>query len=601
MLSPKLSPLINDKYTKLNDIFKLNKDDLYIETYYTDEEFIHLDKNELEKLCLKLYTSDNIDYKIYIINNLYKYYKDICNEHFDKLLVQYLYNPSIELNEQLLIKIIKESILPIDLKYKISKIIYNEYKERVNIKEKEKEKENTKNIGYELFSFILNENENKKGYNEMHNLIKLEIIQILCETYEYKSQIELFILKYLSDENVYCEMDKYKNMLNISETSNTKTDYIKYIFKTICLSGILSSRYVILGAQYLINNSLFSLEEKLEVEQVIIRICKDVNLYYNTRADAADLLITQGLSELGRQTGREIIRQLGEGDNNIKNIYNNKQNIHDSSIDTSIKKIIDVIMSTDLENNNLSYDKLCNEIIKLFCIQNNIELTEENLNISKMYDSKNASKETDFIQLTTEDDYIISKENYEKIPNNMFDLNVIKSSLGRFQLDRSINNNVQNKKLFIKVWNVINCHKDKDELIKRLFQELIEMNGTCSTGHVSRLANIFSGFELNGEIIKLNIDCKSEMFAVTMAKINKLVENLSSNNRKEDEEYQNNILEELMWNSNYEKRVNLNRFLRENLMNIREELYDEYVNKQKLIHNDTFEINFRFILEKLEF
>ena len=601
MLSPKLSPLINDKYTKLNDIFKLNNDDLYIETYYTDEEFIHLDKNELEKLCLKLYTSDNIDYKIYIINNLYKYYKDICNEHFDKLLVQYLYNPSIELNEQLLIKIIKESILPIDLKYKISKIIYNEYKERVNIKEKEKEKENTKNIGYELFSFILNENENKKGYNEMHNLIKLEIIQILCETYEYKSQIELFILKYLSDKNVYCEMDKYKNMLNISETSNTKTDYIKYIFKTICLSEILSSRYVILGAQYLINNSLFTLEEKLEVEQVIIRICKDVNLYYNTRADAADLLITQGLSELGRQTGREIIRQLGEGDNNIKNIYNNKQNIHDSSIDTSIKKIIDVIMSTDLENNNLSYDKLCNEIIKLFCIQNNIELTEENLNISKMYDFKNASKETDFIQLTTEDDYIISKENYEKIPNNMFDLNVIKSSLGRFQLDRSINNNVQNKQLFIKVWNVINCHKDKDELIKRLFQELIEMNDTCSTGHVSRLANIFSGFELNGEIIKLNIDCKSEMFAVTMAKINKLVENLSSNNRKEDEEYQNNILEELMWNSNYEKRVNLNRFLRENLMNIREELYDEYVNKQKLIHNDTFEINFRFILEKLEF
>ena len=601
MLSPKLSPLINDKYTKLNDIFKLNNDDLYIETYYTDEEFIHLDKNELEKLCLKLYTSDNIDYKIYIINNLYKYYKDICNEHFDKLLVQYLYNPSIELNEQLLIKIIKESILPIDLKYKISKIIYNEYKERVNIKEKEKEKENTKNIGYELFSFILNENENKKGYNEMHNLIKLEIIQILCETYEYKSQIELFILKYLSDKNVYCEMDKYKNMLNISETSNTKTDYIKYIFKTICLSEILSSRYVILGAQYLINNSLFTLEEKLEVEQVIIRICKDVNLYYNTRADAADLLITQGLSELGRQTGREIIRQLGEGDNNIKNIYNNKQNIHDSSIDTSIKKIIDVIMSTDLENNNLSYDKLCNEIIKLFCIQNNIELTEENLNISKMYDFKNASKETDFIQLTTEDDYIISKENYEKIPNNMFDLNVIKSSLGRFQLDRSINNNVQNKQLFIQVWNVINCHKDKDELIKRLFQELIEMNDTCSTGHVSRLANIFSGFELNGEIIKLNIDCKSEMFAVTMAKINKLVENLSSNNRKEDEEYQNNILEELMWNSNYEKRVNLNRFLRENLMNIREELYDEYVNKQKLIHNDTFEINFRFILEKLEF
>jgi predicted methyltransferase len=55
--------------------------------------------NELLNLCSKLYTIDNIDYHIYILNNLHKFNKDLYHEHFHKLLVQYIYNPLIEINE----------------------------------------------------------------------------------------------------------------------------------------------------------------------------------------------------------------------------------------------------------------------------------------------------------------------------------------------------------------------------------------------------------------------------------------------------------------------------------------------------------------------
>ena len=596
MLSPKLTPLImNDNMTKLSDLLTLsNSDSGNNNINYTDEEFKNLDNNELLKLCSMLYSSDNLDYRIYILNNLHKFYKDLCNEHFHKLLVQYLYNPLIEMNEQTLVKIIKESILPIDLKYECAKLIYNEYNE--------KNKDSSNHIGYELLSCILDKNINTDVEN-FHRLIRLEIIQILVEIYEYKSQVELFILQYLSDREIY-EFDRYRDMLNLAENSKTKPLYICYIFKIICTSGVLSSRYIILGAQFIFNNKLFSTEEKFKIEREIIRICQDNMLDYNIRADACDFLITtQGVTEVGREIGREVIRELGRI-NNKDNIYNDRQNIHNEHLDKSVKIVMEIIMNLKLKNNEnkekleLTYDDMCNEIILLFCLQNDIELTEHNLNISNI-EIKN---ETPVVQLTTEDDYIITQEKVETVPTQIIKLNSIKSSLGRFQLDRSVYSNVpRTQTYFIKVWNIINQHEHKEELIKRLFEELIDMNGTCSTGHTSRLVNIFSGFELNGEIIKLNIDCKSEMTAVTMAKINKIIQDLSLSSSQEDEKYQSDLIDEMMWNINLEKRVNLNKFLRENIMKIRDELYKEYVTEQKIIDTETFEINFRSILHKLEY
>ena len=596
MLSPKLTPLImNDNMTKLSDLLTLsNNDSGNNDINYTDEEFKNLDNNELLKLCSILYTTDNLDYRIYILNNLHKFYKDLCNEHFHKLLVQYLYNPLIEMNEQTLVKIIKESILPIDLKYECAKLIYNEYNE--------KNKDSSNHIGYELLSCILDKNINTDVEN-FHRLIRLEIIQILVEIYEYKSQVELFILQYLSDREIY-EFDRYRDMLNLAENSKTKPLYICYIFEIICTSGVLSSRYIILGAQFIFNNKLFSTEEKFKIEREIIRICQDNMLDYNIRADACDFLITtQGVTEVGREIGREVIRELGRI-NNKDNIYNDRQNIHNEHLDKSVKIVMEIIMNLKLKNNEnkekleLTYDDMCNEIILLFCLQNDIELTEHNLNISNI-EIKN---ETPVVQLTTEDDYIITQEKVETVPTQIIKLNSIKSSLGRFQLDRSVYSNVpRTQTYFIKVWNIINQHEHKEELIKRLFEELIDMNGTCSTGHTSRLVNIFSGFELNGEIIKLNIDCKSEMTAVTMAKINKIIQDLSLSSSQEDEKYQSDLIDEMMWNINLEKRVNLNKFIRENIMKIRDELYKEYVTEQKIIDTETFEINFRSILHKLEY
>jgi len=60
--------------------------------------------------------------------------------------------------------------------------------------------------------------------------------------------------------------------------------------------------------------------------------------------------------------------------------------------------------------------------------------------------------------------------------------------------------------LFLSLMTYIQLHKHKNELLDRLNEELADMSGTCSTGHMSRLVNVIQGFterykiELNPEI-----------------------------------------------------------------------------------------------------
>jgi hypothetical protein len=591
MISPKLTPLIINDNTKLNDLLTLNGNNNIENIYYNEEEFI--DNNELNNICSKLYTSEDIDYRIYILNNLHKYNKELCFEHFDKLLVQYLYNPLIEINEQTLVKIITNSTLPLMLKYKCVKIIYNEQKEQKGVNIDKQSNKLTDNIAYDLILQLLSDEEN---ISNMNSLIRVELMQILLETYKNKSDVKMMLLDFITDEN-FDHYDIYTYILQMSENTKTKSEYIVFMFKTICLSEVLRTRYLILASQFFLGNELFSQEDKLELENIIIRICQDNNLDYYLRADAADLLLTQGITERSRQIGIDTIILIGRRNINVTNtFYTDKQNIHSESIDTSMKINIELIMNMKdkTENNEIksTYDDIYKEIITEYCTIHELELNDKNIyNVNDK--DINITNTTNNV---TEEDYII---NTNTIDTKMLHLNSIKSSLTRFKLDRSNRTMYSDvpkiQTLFIKIWNIIKQHEHKETLKQRLFEELIDMNGTCSTGHVYRLINILSGFEIDGKILEIKMDIKTEMSAVMMAKINKKIQEI------EDEEYQSNIMDELIWNSNFEERVNLNRFLRENVMVFRDELYKEYVTEQMMIDNETFEIYFRFILEKLQY
>jgi hypothetical protein len=50
------------------------------------------------------------------------------------------------------------------------------------------------------------------------------------------------------------------------------------------------------------------------------------------------------------------------------------------------------------------------------------------------------------------------------------------------------------KQIFSALWVWISVHKEPDELKNRTIEELVEMKGYCSTGHLARTINIMQGF-----------------------------------------------------------------------------------------------------------
>ncbi len=136
--------------------------------------------------------------------------------------------------------------------------------------------------------------------------------------------------------------------------------------------------------------------------------------------------------------------------------------------------------------------------------------------------------------------------------------------------------------LFIKIWQYIENHEYKDVLKDRMIEELIDMSDTCTTGHISRLVNVLSGFGFT-----LNIGWKKQIQANLIARLTKRIQNIG------DEKQMSQLLDELSWSTNFEERKMFNSFFRDNLNPIRDELYKEFVVDGNHTTHDEFENYFR--------
>lgn len=564
--------------TTLINLIELNKEvipfaNFDIEKYNKPD----LDHNELDFLCNEFYTNDNLDTKIHILNILCKYNYDICFEILQKTNIQYVYNPDISSNLELVLKIVKDSIIPIELKYETSKIIYEENKLNDKI--------NENNIAYSLFLLILKSND----VHNIHSLIRIQILGYLLETELFKNDTIDIFHNFVLDDSL-SQSFKYKTILEYIENENIKKEYLIDIFMFIFNNKIFRTRYMILSAQVVLGFDYFEDDYKSNIEKTILDFCQDVQLDFNLRADACDLLLTFAKSENTRQIALDTIILLGREQNGINtgvySVYNDKQNVHNQSIDNSVKEILCFLSSIQLETKNgkyITYEETCKEIIEIYCKINDIEMDSKYLQLDNVNESEHEVNTDD------ENDYVFSN-------SALKNLELIRASFLRFSLDRGLYTNFQSiQTLFIKIWNIIKTHEHRESLTLRLFEELVDMSGSCTSGHISRIVNVLSGFEINGKIINLSIDYKDEMSSNMIAKINKKICEIS------DEEYKYNISEEMLWTTNYEGRIHFNKFFREHVMEIRNELYNEYVTTLNLLDNETFEINFRQALMKFEY
>lgn len=171
------------------------------------------------------------------------------------------------------------------------------------------------------------------------------------------------------------------------------------------------------------------------------------------------------MQEILYEQYRRLTNQLENIKKRKKTVYNDSQNVHNHEINESvINSSKNLILNDEFGSNHLN---IMNEFKRV---------------LPPLYYDENKQKIQDSIH---------------RIDNDV----------------TKFKDGITMKKVYNKILSIISQSKHKDEMIKRLGEELIDMNLLCSTGHLSRLINVIQGFEDVPDMFKIQINPKDEIYA----------------------------------------------------------------------------------------
>ena len=336
---------------------------------------------------------------------------------------------------------------------------------------------------------------------------QIDAICILMRNEDYKESSNKYFILLINDLSIDCDY-RYKTILSL-EKKDIKE--FKFFIKNACLEFLNNNKnmtmYRILSAQYLLQNC--ELEEKTKIQGILLEFANDKNLDYNLRADSADTLLSLGTQEY-KDLARDIIICLGRTGGKNKTVYDNAQNVHTKEIEKSVLEILNVICSVKtMKINNISIDfqYIEKEIVNIL---------SENRNICKNICKNNKNlKDEEFEKLEKLEIKYCSDECMKFCEKE----DRILVSLNRIFMDRTLYSQFTStlSNILVKLWSYIHESEFKDEMLKRLIEELDEMSGTCSSGFVSRLVNVLSGFD---EKLSIRISYEDQIIANMNGRLN---------------------------------------------------------------------------------
>lgn len=391
-------------------------------------------------------------------------------------------------------------------------------------------------IGFEALDYVCFSMHKSK---EIPFSCKLNAYVILNSGLPNLKRVYLYLYDMLTDSSTTFQF-KYKTVKFL--VSERQENNITSLMVEYCISVLLSNFH---DSYPKINNETYedylqffiltcqlslSYVPKLKcsciAENKLLEICKNQNLSVNIRADASDMLLSYGSSE-NKEEAKIILDSLSFDNHTIKTIYNNKENVHTSTINKTAINTITIIIE---------------DVNKMFQREDIWILTENTL-----------------------------QNLIEKYPPNFKPLidNAIKAYNRIMYLDNALYTayNFNLKNIMNYVWTFINNSSkvsNKVELEKRLIEEMREMNNTCSSGYLTRFANIFSGFLENGGVF---IGWDEQILSIFYGKVNLAI--TSSLNK-------DLILENLIETENENDKQEFQKLLRTILPNIIESIKIEF-------------------------
>lgn len=315
-----------------------------------------------------------------------------------------------------------------------------------------------------------------KGVIRRNNSPSLYLLNRLCE-----------IWKVVILDTTLQEDFRYKLLQSLCNSTEDNTDdKLKFSFSEIALSNNWEDyRYYIYIIQFIIksNNLLIG---HLDILNNIITIRQ---LNSNAKADIADFFlgIKENYSQYilpedidnYKQLGKEILEKIAFEEGGPRTFYNNSQNIHKVDVDSTINPFIEKLLNVNIiiPSNEDEYDDFVEEVvdkIKDYC--------------SSFYPPENQIR--------------------------------VIGAINRFILDNTLYSkySVSLLNLLIRSYYYIESHEFKDELMKRLCEELCDMADTCTTGHIGRLVNIFSGYD-----VTVTIPVEEEVKSCVYARLTRII------------------------------------------------------------------------------
>lgn len=221
-----------------------------------------------------------------------------------------------------------------------------------------------------------------------------------------------------------------------------KTESISTEYKILCCQNILSKAFIDTELVCFIEEFLLEIIRKGGNEQLL--------------ADVSDILLRYG-RENAKAEAQECIMNLGFKDSKdkIKTVFNNQQNVHIKEIGESSEEILEFLTSLPI-----------------------YKYRGKDVDFKFVYD--------DLTCKYTQPEYFLESDLRKKV-----DL-----ALNRIHIDRALYSkfSCSLENILVRVYSYIQNSEFKEELLKRLFEELIDMSGWCSSGFAYRLLNTLSGF-----------------------------------------------------------------------------------------------------------
>lgn len=388
--------------------------------------------------------------------------------------------------------------------------------------------EEKRHLSFELFTCLLNAMmKNPDTYN---STLFIDLLKYIIST-DYKSYdiiadniniLIQFMVNYTSTQDYKYKI--YKTFYTLYMENKYHKEPIMYCFKLIKCDCDDKLKIIICSLLYKEKDDVSDLIEELKSIEAGSEI-------ENIKADVADLLL-KFEDESAKELGRSILSKL-ERVKGKRSFYDNSQNVHSIDVDRSIKEFLNFLS------------------------------TNQSLVVNKFNEEDEFNKISKAIQSINNDERIIQ-------------------SLNRIYLDSNLYEGYTILTIFLKMWLLINSHTYSSELKQRLVEELIDMSDTCSSGHMLRLTNVFSGYGYN---IRMNIKVEIR------SKITHLV------NKKIKESLESNELIENIGNIEENNKFSL--FFMKNSDDIKTELLKEYTLSDNtsegspLLDKDEFEEIFR--------